>query len=1074
MPPINSSDNCVKDQARALVTPDELHECPLVTIVGPFYRGGDDETINSVVYGNDQLLGLYKKLAGRLGNGVFSLVDEPIDSQYEHELIYNKIVFMQASCDLQATAAVDVLLFASWERVIVVVSSDECGKANKRAFEREIDTRKLGDRPIVEYYVDRSTNALGKRHLSDCRNHSSALSLSDLWSRCLDEPDSPRAIVVLSSVSFALDFFDNGYFASETEDRASFSFLLGDFWGNPARVDDLYDVIMRVTETAETVIALTTVTNGLDKFQEHMTSIRANSAELQRNSILANYWENFFKCSLSRGTCDNTASLPNVNRPILRNYKASLVIDSVFLLYDYLRDNFDWSSVTFDTQNFLRNGISLTTDVSSWTGNRVRINIGRTLPQPAFWSYEILAWTRENGRNYSFPYSKWIFEFSGDDEFMTNVTGYLFFSNDSSNDCSIFDVLPAIATPLVVLLLHVVVFTLSVRHFRLASTRECIVLTPTIFFGLLTLASIFLSILVAVEVLSPFECKTLALDFVINVLSVFCLAPFFVGSLGHLVGGIINRLQIRLLLVAVLIIFEIVLASIASFFHLPDDNYRLYDHCANARNQILSKISYLINAGLALACVIVIWITYEKGYPSLLKNRSTVECGVATFLAIFYIVSISIFLSVNNCRIQTPWLVVLAAFPGFMTWYICTFTAWRRHSVSKRRKLLSVEISESHLSGEPSQPKAEKLDTSIGTVSLIYWEEDIIKEIAGVVISPSRIEQKDRIGKGNFGEVFKGFMDTNVRVALKSVKDAMSRKELNDFVQEGLKMREFKHPNVMELYGICWSDDPTHPNHRSPFLILPYMELGDLKMFLRMRRPGNKSAEERPQHLSLVQLVKFCHQIAKGMNYISDKKLVHRDLAARNCMVNMDLEVKVADFGLSRVMTEGKDYYRTGQSGQLPIRWMSPESLLDLVFTMKSDVWSYGITIWEVMTLAMVPYPGVSSYEVVRFLKAGKRLDKPDECPSEMYHIMLNCWSAEPEDRLPFSQIVNTLEVYMTELMNYFDPTENGGEEYDPYAHWSLTAKGYTEEEEATFEKTGGGENENDDKPGIAEDEIFV
>ncbi|XP_065844628.1 uncharacterized protein [Oscarella lobularis] len=920
MPPIDTASPCVEDQARALRSPDEKDECALVTIVGPFYRGGDEETVNSVVYGSSQLLALYEGVfgSGQDKRGVFSLVDEPIgwipDDDFGSSS--DQIVFMQASCDLQARAAVDVLLSARWERVLVVVSGDACGNANKGAFQREIDTRQLECSLNVEYY-EHSTNVVGKRDLSNVFNR--AGSLKDLWRRCLDEPDSPRAIVVLSSIPFAFDFFHNGYFGIETKNRTSFSFLLGDFWGNPARVDDLYDVLMRVTETANTVIALNTITNGLDKFQDHMTSIRANSTELERNSLLAGYWENFFNCSLSKRTCDNTTSLPNVNRPILRNYKASLVIDSVFLLHEYLRGYFEAQTieapfVLFETLRsiFHKDTFSITTNVSSWTGNQVRIdNVDNGFSQPTFWSYEIIAWTRKYGRNQSFPYGVWTFN---DED--TNRTTNLQLNEhinvtiwapkpllpyeicpttepltseaattpspieiteraptSTTNKCTLSAVLPAIATPIIVLLLHIVVLTLCLCVFGLASTRECIVPTPTIFLALLTLASFLVSLLVAVNVFSPFECKTLALDFVVNFLSVLCLAPFFVETLGHLVGGMINRLQIKILLVAVLIIFEIVLAGIASFRFLPDDNVDdfNYKQCLNARSQILPIISYWINAVLALGTVIIIWVTYGKGYRSRLKNSLIVECGVATFLAILYIVAISIVLWVNDCKTQAQWLVVLAAFPGFMTCYIVTFMAWSRHSVSKRRKSLPGEIPGSYLSRDPSHHYVDKMGNSFAMVVGNYWEEDIIAEITGVVISPSRIKQEDRIGKGNFGEVFKGLMDTNVLVALKSVQDAMNRKEVNDFVREGLQMRDFKHPNVMELYGICWSEDPTHPNHRSPFIILPYMELGDLKMYLRKCRPGNKSAEDRPKQLSLVQLVKFCHQVAKGMNYISDK-----------------------------------------------------------------------------------------------------------------------------------------------------------------------------------------------------------
>ncbi|XP_065844638.1 uncharacterized protein [Oscarella lobularis] len=492
MPPIDTSSPCVEDQARALRSPDEKDECALVTIVGPFYRGGDEETVNSVVYQSpSQLLALYEGVfgSGQDKRGVFSLVDEPIDwiARDDYGSFLEQIVFMQASCDLQARAALDVLLSARWERVLVVVSNDECGKANKRAFQREIDTRQLKCRLDVEYYESQfTTNHLGR----SCLNDTSISDLRSLWRRCLDEPDSPRAIVLLSSVPFAFDFFHNGYFGIETKNRTSFSFLLGDFWGNMALVDDLYDVLMRVTETANTVIALNTITNGLDKFQDHMTSIRANSTELERNSLLADYWEKIFNCNLSNGTCDNTTSLPNVNRPILRNYKASLVIDSVFLLHDYLRGLFEeqtskFSHLWFSTFN--RDGFSITPNVNSWTGNQVRIsNVDNGLAQPTFWSYEIIAWTREKGRNQSFPYGVWTFN-DDDKNRKTNLQlsehinvtiwtpkpslPYKICPTTSSpieiterapttNKYTSSAVLPAISTPIIVLL-HIVVLTLS-------------------------------------------------------------------------------------------------------------------------------------------------------------------------------------------------------------------------------------------------------------------------------------------------------------------------------------------------------------------------------------------------------------------------------------------------------------------------------------------------------------------------------------------------------------------------------------------------------------------------------------
>jgi serine/threonine protein kinase len=294
----------------------------------------------------------------------------------------------------------------------------------------------------------------------------------------------------------------------------------------------------------------------------------------------------------------------------------------------------------------------------------------------------------------------------------------------------------------------------------------------------------------------------------------------------------------------------------------------------------------------------------------------------------------------------------------------------------------------------------------------------------------------------------------------------MNQSEVNAFVREGLQMKTFDHPNVMELFGICWSSDPGHARHNSPLIVLPYMELGDLKNYLRKCRPGMRSmhsllkeptegstgsaSREAPlTAISTLQLVKFAHQIARGMEYIADKGIVHRDLATRNCMVDWDLKIKVADFGLARTMKEGKDYYRMGQGGQLPVRWMAIESLLDFMFTTKSDVWSYGVTLWEVMTLAQLPYPGVSNQEVITLLKRGHRLEKPSECPQEIYDIMLRCWLISAEDRIEFSEIVEELETFLTELVTYFDPSNPNPPE-DPYMHWKLVKEiGDGEDEDA-------------------------
>ncbi|XP_065830224.1 tyrosine-protein kinase Mer-like isoform X2 [Oscarella lobularis] len=453
------------------------------------------------------------------------------------------------------------------------------------------------------------------------------------------------------------------------------------------------------------------------------------------------------------------------------------------------------------------------------------------------------------------------------------------------------------------------------------------------------------------------------------------------------------------------------------------------DHCMDARNRPLLVFSYFLNAALAMGIAVVTCITHYRGLESRLRNTSIIECLTASLIAVFYVAAVSSFLWAKGCSIGTQLMVTIATFPAFLTLHVFTFMA--RGALSRRKELADFE-------------RKTDFDVVEMTPTVDYWNKDIVKEINTVVILPSLIQKEEQIGRGNFVAVFKGKLK-GVDVAIKSLLDEMNRREVNDFVREGLQMRQFDHPNVMKLFGICWSDDPSSSYHRYPLIILPYMELGDLKAYLRKRRPGRGGSVASPRNENtpqlrkglLEQLVKFSFQIAKGMEYISNKGVVHRDLAARNCMVSWDLEVKVGDFGLSRAMKAGKDYYRTGEGRQLPVRWMAPECLLDFVFTTKSDVWAFGITLWEVMTLGMMPYPGVSNQEVAAFVMSSQRLAKPNECPLEVYDIMRLCWAGDSDERLSFSKIVQCFEEYLTELMNYVKP---GAGFVDPYSHWNLSA----------------------------------
>uniref|UniRef100_A0A9J7XS36 receptor protein-tyrosine kinase n=1 Tax=Cyprinus carpio carpio TaxID=630221 RepID=A0A9J7XS36_CYPCA len=263
------------------------------------------------------------------------------------------------------------------------------------------------------------------------------------------------------------------------------------------------------------------------------------------------------------------------------------------------------------------------------------------------------------------------------------------------------------------------------------------------------------------------------------------------------------------------------------------------------------------------------------------------------------------------------------------------------------------------------------------------------------------------LGEGEFGSVMEGHLKqpdgTSKKVAVKTMKlDNFSQREIEEFLNEAACMKDFHHPNVIRLLGVCLELVSGH--FPKPMVILPFMKYGDLHSFLLRSR-----LSEDPVYLPTQILVKFMIDIAQGMEYLSGRNFLHRDLAARNCMLRDDMSVCVADFGLSKKIYSG-DYYRQGRIAKMPVKWIAVESLADRVFTVKSDVWAFGVTMWEIVTRGMNPYPGVQNHEIYDYLFEGNRLKQPNDCLDELYDIMLSCWSADPVDRPDFTQVRKRLE----------------------------------------------------------------
>ncbi|TGZ64144.1 hypothetical protein CRM22_006524 [Opisthorchis felineus] len=263
-------------------------------------------------------------------------------------------------------------------------------------------------------------------------------------------------------------------------------------------------------------------------------------------------------------------------------------------------------------------------------------------------------------------------------------------------------------------------------------------------------------------------------------------------------------------------------------------------------------------------------------------------------------------------------------------------------------------------------------------------------------IPKSSIVLKEQIGQGQFGEVYKAVWNKTTIVAVKTLKPSSC--DAADFLREAQVMKQLHHPNLIQLYAVCTQSEPF-------YLVTEYMSKGSLLSYLQ-------SSEGRT--LSLQCLVIMASKIASGMAYLEFRRYIHRDLAARNVLVGEQHVVKIADFGLARMIhRRGKNREYVAHAGaRFPIKWTAPEAANYSRFTSKSDVWSFGILLTEMVTYGRSPYPGMHNAEVLRQVEAGYRMSKPTGCPSELYDLMLDCWAADENKRPSFDRIQRRLEEY--------------------------------------------------------------
>ncbi|XP_054721355.1 atrial natriuretic peptide receptor 2-like [Uloborus diversus] len=366
----------------------------------------------------------------------------------------------------------------------------------------------------------------------------------------------------------------------------------------------------------------------------------------------------------------------------------------------------------------------------------------------------------------------------------------------------------------------------------------------------------------------------------------------------------------------------------------------------------------------------IVWLTPNGKKPPD-GSPDGVKCSIEGFRRLFNV----------NCETA----VVIANIVGVASFAVVflAFVFFCKHRYEQRIKLTELRMKELGLMANP------------GVLALDEWE-----------MPRDHIVINRKLGEGAFGTVYGGeaYLEADgwIAVAVKTLKSDAKPEEKLDFLSEAEVMKQFVHINIVKLVGVCTMGEPV-------YTVMEFMLYGDLKTYLLSRR-YLASQEDRMfnDEVSDKRLTNMALDIARGLSYLADLKFVHRDLACRNCLVNSSRSVKIADFGMCRAMYDS-DYYRYNKKGMLPIRWMAPESLIDGLFTPMSDVWSYGVVLYEIITFASFPYQGLSNNQVLEHIKDHHTLRVPNGVKPELHDLLLQCWERIPESRPQAAEIVEIL-----------------------------------------------------------------